>query len=62
MLFRSDRRLLVLLTVGMTDEAMARHMGLSRRTVQRRLADLSRSVAAESRFQLGVEASRRGWV
>lgn len=58
----ADRRLLVLLTVGMTDEAMARHMGMSRRTVQRRLADLSRSVAAESRFQLGVEASRRGWV
>lgn len=57
-----DRRLLALLSVGMTDEAMARHIGLSRRTVQRRLADLARTVGAESRFQLGAEASRRGWV
>ena len=57
-----DRRLLALLSVGMTDEAMARHIGLSRRTVQRRLADLSWTVGAESRFQLGAEASRRGWV
>lgn len=58
----TDRRLLALLSVGMTDEAMARHLGLSRRTVQRRLAELARAVGAESRFQLGVEASRRGWV
>lgn len=59
---QADRRLLALLSVGLTDEAMARHIGLSRRTVQRRLAELSKSVGAESRFQLGVEASRRGWV
>lgn len=57
-----DRRLLLLLGAGLTDEALARHLQVSTRTVQRRMAELSRRVGAESRFQLGVEAVRRGWV
>ena len=57
-----DRRLVAMLSSGMTDEAMARAIGLSHRTVQRRLADLARRVGAEGRFQLGVQAARRGWV
>ena len=57
-----ERRLVAMLGSGMTDEAMARAIGLSHRTVQRRLADLARRVGAEGRFQLGVQAARRGWV
>ena len=57
-----ERRLVAMLSSGMTDEAMARATGLSHRTVQRRLADLARRVGAEGRFQLGVQAARRGWV
>ena len=57
-----DRRLLTLLAAGLTDEALARQLGVSTRTVQRRLAELSRRAGAESRFQLGAEAVRRGWV
>ena len=57
-----ERRLVAMLSSGMTDEAMARAIGLSHRTVQRRLADLARRVGAEGRFQLGVQAARRGWV
>lgn len=57
-----ERRLVAMLSSGMTDEAMARAIGLSHRTVQRRLADLARRVGAAGRFQLGVQAARRGWV
>ena len=61
-LTEEERRLVAMLSSGMTDEAMARAIGLSHRTVQRRLADLARRVGAEGRFQLGVQAARRGWV
>lgn len=57
-----ERRLVAMLSSGMKDEAMARAIGLSHRTVQRRLADLARRVGAEGRFELGVQAARRGWV
>ena len=61
-LTEEERRLVAMLSSGMTDEAMARAIGLSHRTVQRRLADLARRVGAEGRVQLGVQAARRGWV
>ncbi|MFL0425955.1 hypothetical protein ACH0AC_09250 [Micrococcus luteus] len=61
-LTEEERRLVAMLSSGMTDEAMARAIGLSHRTVQRRLADLARRVGAEGRFQLGVQAARRGRV
>ncbi|MGW3945339.1 hypothetical protein ACWEBH_04170 [Micrococcus endophyticus] len=51
-----------MLCSGMTDEALARAVGLAHRTVQRRLAELARRVGAAGRFQLGVQAARRGWV
>lgn len=57
-----ERRLLVMLSAGMTDEGMARSLATSRRTVQRRVAELARRMGAEGRFQLGVQAARRGWV
>ena len=37
-------------------------LGLSLRTVRRRVADLMTELGADSRFQAGVEAARRGWL
>jgi predicted transcriptional regulator/DNA-binding CsgD family transcriptional regulator len=51
-------RLLDLLDVGLTDEAIARHLGLGYRTVQRRISELMELYGAQTRFQLGVQASR----
>jgi DNA-binding Lrp family transcriptional regulator len=58
----SDRRLLLgQLAEGAKDEQIARALGLSVRTVRRRVAELLDDLGAESRFQAGVEAVRRGW-
>lgn len=57
-----DGRLLSLLATGMTDQAIARHLGLSYRTARRRVAALMAALGAESRFQAGVQASRNGWL
>lgn len=54
--------LLKMLDQGMTDERMARKMGVSLRTVRRNMADLMQRLNAQSRFQAGVEATRRGWM
>jgi DNA-binding CsgD family transcriptional regulator len=56
------RRLLSLLGAGLTDASIAREMGVSERTVNRRIMALQDALAARSRFQLGVQASRRGWL
>lgn len=56
------RQLLVMLADGAKDEQMARAMGLSLRTVRRRVATLQAELDARSRFQAGVEAVRRGWI
>ncbi len=47
---------------GAKDEQIARAMGLSVRTVRRRVADLLGELGASSRFQAGAEAVRRGWI
>ncbi|MFX0537131.1 LuxR family transcriptional regulator [Ornithinimicrobium sp. Y1847] len=57
-----DRRLLALLGMGLTDEAIGRDQGVSARTVQRRLSVLQKILGVETRFQLGVQAARRGWL
>jgi DNA-binding CsgD family transcriptional regulator len=50
------------LTLGSTDEAMARQLGVSLRTVRRRVADLMAELGATTRFQAGMQAVRRGLV
>ncbi len=57
-----DRRLLVLLASGCTDEAAAREFGLSVRHLRRRIARLMAALGAHSRFEAGAEAIRRGWL
>jgi hypothetical protein len=59
----SDRRLLLdQLAGGAKDEQIARALGLSLRTVRRRVAEVLDELGADSRFQAGVEAVRRGWL
>ncbi|MGW3497592.1 helix-turn-helix domain-containing protein [Streptomyces sp. NPDC001020] len=56
------RRLLMYLSSGLTDESIAREFGISERTLARRIARLQEIVGAQTRFQLGVQATRRGWL
>lgn len=54
--------LLEQLASGAQDEQIARRLGVSLRTVRRRVAELLADLGADSRFQAGVEAARRGWL
>ncbi|MFC7493128.1 MULTISPECIES: LuxR C-terminal-related transcriptional regulator [unclassified Nocardioides] len=56
------RFLLEQLAAGAHDEQIARKLGLSLRTVRRRVAAMMTELGADSRFQAGVEAARRGWL
>ena len=55
-----DEYLLSLLSRGLKDEAIARYLGWSLRTVRRRVARLMTDLGARTRFQLGAEAVRAG--
>lgn len=48
------------LAAGLTDAVGARRVGMSVRTYRRRVAELMTALEADSRFQAGVNASRRG--
>jgi DNA-binding CsgD family transcriptional regulator len=56
------RSLLALLASGLSDSAIARSLGWSGRTTQRRIQRLMRDLGASSRFQASVLATRRGWL
>ena len=58
----ADRDLLGLLAAGTTDETIARTLGWSVRTVRRHIHRIMTLTGAETRFQAGMQASRRGWV
>ncbi|WP_416986295.1 helix-turn-helix domain-containing protein [Streptomyces sp. T028] len=58
----TDRRLLALLVSGVADKAVATQMGLSRRTVQRRVQYMMELAGAVTRMQLAWQAARRGWL
>ncbi|MFF7245767.1 DNA-binding response regulator [Embleya sp. NPDC008237] len=49
------------LLAGLTDEAGAARIGLSARTYCRRVGDLLALLGADSRFQAGALAIRKGW-
>jgi hypothetical protein len=55
-------QLLALLRLGLKDESIARQLGVSLRTVRRRVALLMADLDATTRFQAGLEAARRGMV
>jgi len=55
-----DLELLRLLGSGLKDEAIARYLGCSLRTVRRRVALLMDHYGADTRFQLGMAVARSG--
>ena len=57
-----DPELLALLISGFKDDAIARQLGLSTRTMRRRMRRLMDELSADNRFQAGVQAAHRGWV
>jgi DNA-binding CsgD family transcriptional regulator len=57
-----DRAVLTLLAAGATDAAIARHLDISLRTAQRRISEIMAALGAETRFQAGIQAARRGWL
>jgi len=56
------RDLIRLLSLGITDRAIARELGVSERTVGRRVTALQEHLGADTRFQLGLQIARRGWL
>lgn len=58
----ADRRLLWLLAGGASDDVIARELGVSRRTLFRRLSVLMARLGAANRFQMALQAQRSGWL
>lgn len=57
-----DEMVLRLLAKGLTDDAVARRIGVSVRTVRNDVASAMSSLDARSRFQAGVLAAQRGFI
>lgn len=57
-----ERSILAMMAAGATDATIARNLDISQRTVLRVIADLCRRLGAQTRFQAGVQAARRGWL
>ncbi len=55
-----DQQLLALLASGLTDQAIARKIGVAQRTVERRVRRLMDGLGARTRFQAGLQAATRG--
>lgn len=58
----AESRLLAMLVVGMTDDAIGRQLGLARRTVVRRVHQLMTRAKAGNRLQLVLRAAQLGWI
>jgi sugar-specific transcriptional regulator TrmB len=57
-----DKLLLSLFVAGMPDKSIATHLGVSRRTVQRRLDRLMVVAGVDTRAGLAFQAGKRGWL
>ncbi|MEU3216256.1 helix-turn-helix domain-containing protein [Streptomyces sp. NPDC006971] len=57
-----EREVLALLLAGISDRRAASQLGLSIRTVERRMRRLMDLAGVESRLQLGWHAARAGWL
>ncbi|UOB15408.1 helix-turn-helix transcriptional regulator [Streptomyces sp. HP-A2021] len=58
---RDQRTVLRLLAQGLSDEAVARHMGISVRTVRQRVAGAMEELGVRTRFAAAATAARNGW-
>ncbi|WP_433352770.1 LuxR C-terminal-related transcriptional regulator [Microtetraspora malaysiensis] len=61
-LTEQQRAVLRLLATGAKDDAIARSLGVSTRTVTRLVGELTTMLGSGSRFQAGVRAARLGWL
>ncbi|MET7365700.1 helix-turn-helix domain-containing protein [Streptomyces sp. NPDC005566] len=61
-LTQPDAQMLTLLLSGLTDDAIARQLGIGKRTVNRRVHGLMDQAGVSSRMQLGWQAARLGWI
>ncbi|WP_067504150.1 helix-turn-helix domain-containing protein [Actinoplanes sp. TFC3] len=59
---QSEVLLLSLFVSGMPDKSIATHLGVSKRTVQRRLDRLMDLAGVDTRTGLAFQAARRGWL
>ena len=57
-----DRRLLALMATGLRDEVVARHLGMSKRSMERALNRIMQQLGAQTRFEAAVLATQRGWL
>lgn len=57
-----EREILTLMAAGAGDDAIARRLGVSRRTIVRHIGRLLEHLGATTRFQAGAQAARRGWL
>lgn len=55
-----DVKILRLMRSGLPDQAIAQHLGLGHRTVQRRITRLMDQLDARGRFALGLRVSELG--
>jgi sugar-specific transcriptional regulator TrmB/DNA-binding CsgD family transcriptional regulator len=62
MLPERTERVLELLASGMKDESVARAMGITRRTVERRVSEMMDALGAKTRFQAGILVNSKGWL
>lgn len=58
----SDRKLVALLAAGVTDQVIAQQLGISQRTVERRIKRLMDLLDVRTRFHAGARAASRGWI
>lgn len=56
------REILHLMATGMKDDAIARVLGVSRRTVQKHVSEAGTALGARTRFQIALLARERGWL
>jgi DNA-binding NarL/FixJ family response regulator len=58
----NERFLLSLLVAGVPDKSIASQLGISRRTVQRRLDRMMALAGVDTRTGLAFQAARRNWI
>jgi DNA-binding CsgD family transcriptional regulator/predicted DNA-binding transcriptional regulator len=57
-----ELRVLTLLVTGLSDESICRRLGISQRTLQRRLQAMETRFGVRTRSQLTYHAARRNWI